>query len=310
MKSLKRYRLLTAAAATVFFVGAAWAENSPAPTVEAKYPALASGALAYARPAVLPDGVLLKAEGVVITKAEIEQAIGQQPPQVRAILEKNPFYVLEQEAAGKLLVRAAHNALDGQEQSLDETDDEQLINTLFDKLTRDVAATEEEQREFYRHNPQFFPDMSFERVQPQIAQYLAREMKQHVVEDYICTLGRLMTIEVSEDWTTHQAAIAFDNPLDKARQNGKPTVAMFYAASACCPDTMGPVLAAIDKQFGDKLNVVTVNPGTEPILAARYKVRGNPYLVFFGADGKETFRQQGAMSRQQVDVKLAEISVK
>ena len=218
--------------------------------------------------------------------------------------------MLEQEAAGKLLVLAARKALNGQEPNPDEMTDEQLINTLFDRMTRDIVATEDEQRVFYQENPHFFHGAPFDRVQPQIAQFLTQQNKQQAVEDYIRKLGQTMTIEVADAWTKQQAEAAKDNPLDKARQSGTPTVVMFYSASPCCPDTMEPIMAAMGRQFGDKLNVLTLNPGVEPILAARYNVRGNPCLIFYGADGKETYRQQGAISRDEMTARLAGLGIR
>ena len=310
MKSLTLFQATVATMVFMAATGVLWADESEKKTVQVLYPNLASGALAYAQPKALPDSVLLKTDSIEIKLSEIEAAIAQQPVQVRAMLQKEMFYVLEQEAASKLLVQAAHKTLDGQGRNLDVMSDDQLINALFDHLTKDIEATQEEQRTFYDTNPQFFPGTPFDRAQPMIAQHLAREKKQHFAKDYIKMLGQLMTIEVADDWTKQQAQAAQDNPLDKARQNGKPTIALFYTASPCCPDTMGPILKAIEGKHKNTLNIVTLNPGTEPILAARYNVRGNPYLIFFGADGTETFRQQGAMSRQQVDAILAEVDIK
>jgi thiol-disulfide isomerase/thioredoxin len=280
-----------------------------AETVNQRYPNLASGALTYAKIAALPEGVLLKSEGVEIRLSEVQEVVSDQPLQVREMLAKNLFYVLEQEARGKLLLRVARNGSASPEQ-VSSADDQQLITAFIDKLTADVASTEQEQRAFYAANPQFFPGVPFDSAQPQIAQYLTQDKKQQFVQDYIRILGQTMTIKVSADWTKQQAAAAYDNPLDKTLRNGKPTVALFYAASPCCPDTMGPVLTALTKQFGNKLNTVTLNPGSEPVLAARYRVQGNPYLLIFEADGKEAFRQQGAMSQDEITAKLAEIGLR
>lgn len=309
MKALKNYRL-AAAVLVLSAMGIVRAEQAQKKTVEALYPNLASGALVYAQPKTLPEGVLLKAEGVEIKQAEIETAIAQQPPQVQAMLKKEMFYVLEQEAAGKLLVQVARKTLDGQGQNPEQMSDEQLINALFDQLTKDVNVGQDEQKAFYDENPHFFHGAPFDRVQSQIAQYLAQQKKQQFVEEYIKKLGQLMTIEVADAWTKQQSVAAKDNPLDKARQSGKPLVALFYAASPCCPDTTAVALAEVAKQFDDKLNVVTLNPNTAPILAARYQVRGNPAMLFYDAEGKEAFRQQGEMSRQEITAKLAEMGVK
>ncbi len=308
MNTLQAYRMVWAAVICAA-IGIATADETETKTVDALHPNLATGALTYAQPADLPDGVLLTAEGVHITREQIEETIAQQPPHVRTMLAKEMFYVLEQEAAGKLLVRAARKALDGQGRNLEGMSDEQLINTLFDQMTEDVTTTEADQQAFYQDNPHFFHGAPFERVQPMIAQYLAQEKKQHRVDDYIKTLGQQMTIEVAGDWTQQQARAAQENPLDKARQGGTPTVALFYAASPCCPDATAAELAAVDREIGSRLNVVSLNPNTEPILAARYGVRSNPALLFFDAEGREISRHQGSMNRAEITTQLADIGV-
>lgn len=279
-------------------------------TVARLYPNLASGALLYAQPKKLPEGVLLKSDGMEIRLTDLEEAIAQQPPRTRAMLGKEMFYVLEQEAAGKLLAQIARKASGGRERNPDAARDEQLINALFEDLTSAITASDEEQREFYQENPHFFHGAPFESAQPQIAQYLTQQKKQRFMEDYITKLGRTVTIEIADEWTRQQARMARDNPLDKARQGDRPTVALFYAASPCCPDKTASVLAEVGREFGSRLNVVSLNPSTEPILAARYGVRGNPVLLFYDADGKEVFRQQGAMSREEITARLAEMGVK
>ncbi|NLW84366.1 MAG: hypothetical protein GXY41_08195 [Phycisphaerae bacterium] len=99
MDAFQGYRV-AAAVLVLSAMGVAQAEQAEKKTVEALYPNLASGSLTYAQPKALPDGVLLKAEGVEIKLAEIDNAITQQSPQVQAMIEKEKFYVLEQEAAG------------------------------------------------------------------------------------------------------------------------------------------------------------------------------------------------------------------
>lgn len=309
MDAFQGYRV-AAAVLVLSAMGVAQAEQAEKKTVEALYPNLASGSLAYAQPKALPDGVLLKAEGVEIKLAEIENAIAQQSPQVQTMIEKEKFYVLEQEAAGKLLTIIARKTLDVQTQNLEQMSETQLVHTLFDQLTKDVTADQDEQKTFYDENPNLFHDAPFDGIQPQIAHYLTQLKKQDLVDDYIKKLGQRMTIEVADTWTKEQSVAAEDNPLDKARQGGKPTLAMFYAESPCCPDTTGSILAEVAKHFGDTLNVVTLNPNTAPILAARYNVRDNPTLLFYDAKGKEAFREQKAMSREAITAKLAEIGVK
>lgn len=300
---------LIAAACVVVMTGSGRADEAGPKTVEALYPNLASGVLTYAQPTELPQGVLLKVEGLEITLAALEAMLAQQSAPVQAMYRSELFYVLEQESAGRLLALIARSELDGQDYNLEQMDDNELINILLERLTRDVTATEDDQRTFFDDNPHLFHGAQFEAIQRQIELYLIQQKKQDAVDDYITALGRRMTIQVAADWTEQQALAARNNPLDKARRNGAPTVALFSSPSPCCPDTTAPALAAVRRELDSELNVVLLNPNTEPVLAARYAVRGNPSLLFYDADGKEVYRQQREMTQEQITAKLSELGL-
>ncbi len=71
------------------------------------YPGLASGSLTYAKLSDLPAGVVLKTEGLTIGSKEVADEIAQAPEEMRAQLEKNGFFLLENVATRRLLVLQA-----------------------------------------------------------------------------------------------------------------------------------------------------------------------------------------------------------
>jgi thioredoxin 1 len=100
-----------------------------------------------------------------------------------------------------------------------------------------------------------------------------------------------------------------DNPVDKARRSGKPTLVDF-GATGCGPcDMMTPILASLTKKYAGKLNVLFVHVGEEQILGARYGVRTIPVQVFFDKEGKEVFRHEGFFPQAEIERKLTDMGI-
>ncbi|MBN2455779.1 MAG: thioredoxin family protein [Sedimentisphaerales bacterium] len=111
-------------------------------------------------------------------------------------------------------------------------------------------------------------------------------------------------------WVKQQAGLAKDNPLDKVRDNGKPTLAVFSAASCCGADKMLPVLDSLKSQYAKTVNITYLEARKEQILASRYNVYSIPTQIFFDKAGKEVFRHTGFFSKDQISKKLVEMGVK
>ena len=146
-------------------------------------------------------------------------------------------------------------------------------------------------------------------VRKQIESYVLQDKKQRFVDQYIQTLGQKLEIVVSDSWTKQQAANAKDNPLDKVRASGKPTLAIFSASSCCGPDKMIPIRDALLKKYDTKINIVYIEPRKEQILATRYGIRAIPTQVFYDNSGKEFYRHSGFYSEKDITDKLSEMRV-
>ncbi|HIJ67577.1 MAG TPA: hypothetical protein HPP51_04755 [Planctomycetes bacterium] len=280
-----------------------------AQTIERRYPNLASGVLTFAKISALPQGVLLKSEDIEIRSSDIEKSISGQPERFRPELRKNAFFVLEQEATGKLLKKVAVQELSENGKDVNSMDDNQLLKAFFDEMTKDVKVTDMDVETFYKENESVFCGTPLESVRKQIGVYVLQDKKQRIVDRQIQTLGKKMEIFVSDSWTKRQAANAKDNPLDKARATGKPTLAIFSAASCCGPDKMIPVKNALQEKFDDKISIVYVEPTKEQILAARYGIHSIPTQVLYDSSGKEFFRHSGFYSEKDISNKLREMRV-
>jgi len=287
---------------------AASIDESPK-TVEQLYPNLAAGVLTYAKSGTLPEGILLKSEGVEISSSDIEKAISGQPEQLQAELKKNAFFVLEQEATGKLLLKIAKQELSKENKDVATKTDDELVKTLFGNLTKDINVSGQDVEKFYKENESVFCGTPLESVRKQIESYVLQDKQQRFIDQYTQTLGQKIEILVSDSWTKQQATNAKDNPLDKARAAAKPTLAIFSAASCCGPDKMIPIRDALLKKYDTKINIVYVEPRKEQILAARYGIRAIPTQVFYDNTGKEIFRHSGFFSEKDTINKLSEMGI-
>jgi thiol-disulfide isomerase/thioredoxin len=304
---LKNLKVAASAAVRIglfFFVGAIANAALPA-TVEKRFPGLASGVLRSARLVEMPATVLLKIEGIEIKAAEIEQLLQQAGAELQPQLEKNRFYVLEQQASQRIIVREAR-ALPGAPAELP---DDQAVQRLFNELTAKASVSEAEVRAFYDANKEMVGGTPFEQVAEAIKQLLLQNKQSDAVQEYLAALEKRLSIQVNEQWVKSQYALARDNPVDRARGSGKPTLIEFGAAGCVPCDMMQPILDKLRKEFPARLNVVFVHVGEEKVLAARFGIRAIPVQVFYDRDGKEVFRHEGFLAEPEVRKVLANIGV-
>jgi thioredoxin 1 len=286
------------------------ADSNSVKTVEQLYPNLASGVLTYAKVASLPENILLRAEGIEMNSRDINEAISKQPEQVQQELKDNAFFVLEQEATGKLLKVLARKHLSEQGKDTSSMTDQQTFQAYLEDLTKEITVANKDVETFYKENESIFCGTPLDSVRKQIQSYVLQDKKQRFVDEYIKTVGQRIDIQVSDSWTKNQNQLAKDNPLDKARSNGKPTLAVFSAKSCCGPDKMLPVIDSIKARYNDKVNIVYVEPQQEQILSARYGIRSIPTQIFYDSKGKETFRHSGFFSDADIVTKLSEMGIK
>lgn len=283
-------------------VGNVLAEN--APTLESVYPGLATGFLKSATLAEMDEGTLLQGNGVKIQATFAEKILGQAPPEIRKGLEKNLFFLLEQEAIQKFIEQDAEAMGISAKQP-----EQEMVRAYVNQLTKDLTVSEAETRSFYDGNKEMVGDRPFEQVKGSIEPFLLRQKKQEIVEAHIANLGKASHVRLNRDWVKKQAQLALDNPVDQARMSGKPSMIEF-GSTGCVPcDMMQPILENIRKKYPDKLNVVFVHVGENKILGARFGIRVIPVQVFYDAKGKEIFRHQGFYAEAEVLKQLKKIGV-
>jgi thiol-disulfide isomerase/thioredoxin len=270
------------------------------PTIEEAYPGLAMGVLKSAKLAKLKKGVVLSAEGTRIEESAVKEILENSKPEIREQLSKNLFFILEQIATQKLLLHEAHKSGHGK----DDREDQVIMAYLNEKVSG-VTVSGEKLRTFYDQNKETMGGMPFEQVKDAIKDYLLQHKKQSAIATYVQTLGQRIDIQIDAEWVKRQCLLARDNPVDRARSSGKPTMVEF-GATGCVPcDMMQPILANLKKKYKDKLNVLFVHVGEEQILGARYSISSIPVQVFFDETGQEVFRHAGFYPQNLIEKKLA-----
>jgi thioredoxin 1 len=286
-------------------------ENAEPNTIAALYPTVTSGVLTFAKAAELSRGIALRAGDITISTVDISRFIQGQPPELQAELKKNALFVLEHLATPSLLLNLAGKSATPTARETGPKPDQQIIQDYFEKhVFSNIEVTDAEAEEFYRQNKNMFGGAALAQVREVIKPYLLGQKKQEAADDYIRTVGRRIEITVSGSWLKKQAALTLDNPVDKARNSGKPSLADF-GATGCVPcDMLAPILKDLEAKYKDKLNVLFVHVREKQILAARYGVETIPVQIFFDKSGKEVFRHIGFFPQEEIEKKLTEMGVK
>jgi len=283
---------------------------SESKTVAEMYPNLVSGVLTFARLTELPSGMLLRSDGLEISASDIDAIISKQPIYLQSQLQRNAFFILEQEANGKILFRLAKKSLQQSEKKIDIENERQVIQFYIENLAEKVVVTDDEAKQFYQDNKDMFSRSAFEQVKEPLKQYLLQQKQQEVIDKHIRTLGKRINIEVSASWVKKYAALAKDNPVDQARYSGKPSLVDFGSVGCVPCDMMAPILDTLKEKYEGKLNVLFIHVREEPILASRYGVQTIPVQIFFDRTGKEVFRHTGFFPQEQIESKLSQMGVK
>jgi thioredoxin 1 len=282
----------------------------PAPKiVQDIYPDLTIGALSYVQLNQLPEGVLLKSDGMEIKTEAIAKIIDSQPQQAQEEFKKNAFFILEQEATKQILSSIAKKAI-SQPNADNPKDDNEMITQFFETMVfKKIEVTDEELKTFYENNKEMCGQATLEQVKSPLKEYVLNQKKQQMASDYIRDLGKQISITVSESWVKQQATLAFDNPVDIARKSGKPSMVDF-GASGCKPcDMMTPILVTLGKKYEGKVNVIFIHVREQQILASRYGIQSIPVQVFFDKTGKEVFRHAGFFPQEEIEKKFKDLGV-
>jgi thioredoxin 1 len=100
--------------------------------------------------------------------------------------------------------------------------------------------------------------------------------------------------------------VAPDDAVQAVLRTGRPTVAEFGANACASCREMKPVLAALRREHGERIAVVDVDliAQKEADYIRRYRIQLMPTQIFFDAQGRETSRNMGKISREETLARL------
>ncbi|MBN1847624.1 MAG: thioredoxin family protein [Deltaproteobacteria bacterium] len=272
-------------------------------TIEQEYPGLTSNILKDAKMVALKKGTLLIADGFEIRESQIKEIVEKADPNIREELRKNLFLILEQETINAVLTKEARSS-GTNTKGLSDMD---AIQAYLNQKFSHVQVSENEAKLFYEANKDMVGGQPFELVKEAIQQFLVQQKRQDAFNSYIRGLGDNTDIQVNREWVKAQYDLAGDNPVDKARTSGKPTMIEF-GATGCVPcDMMQPILDNLRKKFSHKLNVVFIHVGENRILGSRFGIQSIPVQVFYDKNGQEVFRHVGFYAEEEVLKQLAKM---
>lgn len=273
---------------------------------------LSAGPLRQARLVGLPDGTLLRANGAIITEAEVQARLDKLPPDDpgRRLLEKNLPYLVERMATEALLAEEAQVWAQTHLEAPEKETRASLIETYLQSIGAQAQVSAEETKAFFEANQDMLGGAKYEEVEGELREYLLQAKREALIDAHVNSLSERTRVEINAEWVRAKAPAALDNPVDRARRSGKPSLVDFGAGGCFACDQMAPILEDLQRTYSDQCNVIVVSVRDDPILGARYGVRGIPVQVFFDRDGKEVYRHLGYFSKAQILARLAELGVK
>lgn len=261
--------------------------------------------LGFAKLSDLPQGTVLRADDIVIDETLLLQIVERESPEFREEMKKNLLFVLEKEVKDKLLLAEAYKS--GYSKEIPE---DQTISSFKNSKIPPLSVSDEESKAFYEKNRTALGNLTFEQVADGVKEYLLDQKREAAYEAYVVNLARNKSIRIQSSWARENRALARDNPVDRARNSGKPTLVEFGATGCPSCDMMQPILSNLEGRFFAKMNIVFVHVQRFPFLASRYGINLIPVQVFFDKRGKEVFRNVGFYPQNEIEKKLAEMGVK
>lgn len=95
--------------------------------------------------------------------------------------------------------------------------------------------------------------------------------------------------------------ISVSENLEKEIKNSENPVLVEFWSSWCAPcQSMKPVMEDFEKNYGDKIKILKINPDLNASISQDYDVKGLPTFILF-KEGKEVRREVGVKSKSDLE---------
>jgi thioredoxin 1 len=254
---------------------------------------------------------LARVNGGVINEEYFDERFEQLPEQYKGMYQMDKPRFLEQLITEELLWQEAVRLgfVKEDEAWIEEHQRMMILQQVIEHACREVSVTDEEVRQLYDVERDKMEGVSFDEIKIRIREYLLAQKKNQVMNSFIEGLYNHAYIVRNEKWIIKQNKSAGENPLDVALASGKPTIVDF-GASTCVPcKMMKPIVEELQNEYRGRANILLIEIYDYRKLAAQYGVRAIPTQIFFDAEGKETWRHEGFLSKEEIVKQLDELGV-
>ena len=255
----------------------------------------------------LEKDILAIVEGEEITKKELESEYYKLSPKYRDQFKNDKDGYLEQMIIKKLLFQQAQKeglitrSIDEEKQR------DEAIHKLFTHLSSEIDIPKQKLIQFYEQNKTLMQGASFDQVENDIRSYVAQQKQNELIEEYVKELRANANVTLNEKWIEEQFALRSKNLLTDALKNGLPTV-LDLVSDSCIPcQMMMPIFDELEKELKGKANVLLLQISDYRALANEYKVRVIPTQIFFDQNGKQQWRHEGFLTKEDILKKMREI---
>jgi thioredoxin 1 len=269
----------------------------------------------------LPEAVVATVGSEEITVRDVDQALRTLPEEAATQYGRQRHEFLEELITRRLLVQEArrlrmketeaYRAALARVRTGADADESALIDALLrTQVLQGVSVTEADVRNFFaQHRAELPQPATFEDWRTRLEPYARQEKEGEAVQGYVARLRSGVTITRNEDWVEAQRQAAARNPLDEALASGKPVLADFGRGTCIPCKMMKPILDELERELKDRVHVLVLDTGEYGDLATRHGVRVIPTQIFFDASGKERYRHQGFMAKDDIRSKLKELAM-
>lgn len=247
--------------------------------------------------------------GYKITDTYLDERFKSLPETYRSVYANRKDELLEQLIIERILIQEAEKRglvtrSDGQE---DMEAAMGHIQKLFEEVTASVRVEDGEIRNFYESNKDSLPPQPLEKLRQDIEEYLLAQKQNEVFNEFVKKLREEADVTINERWIKSQQSARPKDPLAGVIGNGKPSLVDF-GSSSCVPcKMMEPILKEITVEYRGKANIILIEVYKFRELASRYGISVVPTQIFFDRNGKEVWRHQGYLPKEEIVKKLMEL---
>lgn len=256
---------------------------------------------------ILPENVLAIVSGKEIAKTDFELKFQKLPKEYQDMFNEHKDEYLNQLIVEELIYQEATKRGFTDSSQVRDEQFQQAVQKLFTDEVGEPKVSDKEIEDFYNENKGQMPGTTLESIKDNAKGFLQQQKKNEIFDIFIADMRENADVVLNNSWMAEQVSLRPKNPLDDLLTNGLPTV-LDLGSDSCIPcKMMKPIFAELETELADKANILILNVSEYSTLADKYKVRVIPTQIFFDASGKQYWRHEGFLAKEDILKKLEEI---